>query len=103
MADADKIFFNKIITGHKTWCFAYDSEKNRQSSEWFGETSPRLKKLTFQTSRVKTMLLIFSTLRAQVHKEFAPERKTENAEFYKGAIDRLLKRIQGFVQLRFAL
>jgi len=26
MADADKIFFIKIITGDETWCFAYDPE-----------------------------------------------------------------------------
>ena len=29
-----------------------------------------------------------------VHKEFVPEVKTINAEFYKGVMDRLLKRIQ---------
>jgi len=29
-----------------------------------------------------------------VHKEFVPERETVNAEFYKGARDRLLKRNQ---------
>jgi hypothetical protein len=29
-----------------------------------------------------------------VHKEFLPEGKTVNAEFYKGVMDRLLKRIQ---------
>jgi hypothetical protein len=27
MADGDKTFFNKIITGDETWCFAYDPEK----------------------------------------------------------------------------
>jgi len=27
MADADKIFFNKIITEDEIWCFAYDPEK----------------------------------------------------------------------------
>ena len=47
MADADKHFFNKIITGDETWCFANDPETKRQSSEWVGETSPRPKKLTF--------------------------------------------------------
>jgi len=26
MADADKNFFNKIIKGDETWCFAYDPE-----------------------------------------------------------------------------
>jgi len=40
MADVDKSFFNKITTGDETWCFAYDPETNRQSSEWAGETSP---------------------------------------------------------------
>ena len=34
MADADKHFFNKIITGDETWCSAYDLETKRQSSEW---------------------------------------------------------------------
>ena len=33
------IFFNKlIITGDETFCFAYDPETKRQSSEWVGET-----------------------------------------------------------------
>jgi hypothetical protein len=41
MADADTNFFNKIITGDETWCFACDPETKRQSSEWVGETSPR--------------------------------------------------------------
>jgi len=39
MADAGKNFLNKSFTGDKTWCFAYDPETKRQSSEWFGETS----------------------------------------------------------------
>jgi hypothetical protein len=30
MADADKNFVNKIITGNETWCFAYDPETKRQ-------------------------------------------------------------------------
>ena len=92
MVDADKHFLNKIITGDETWCFAYDPETKRQSSEWVGETSPRLKKLKFQRL---TMLIIFlfDSLWV-VHKEVVPEGKTVNAEFYKGVMDRLLKRIQ---------
>jgi hypothetical protein len=43
------IFFNKVITGDETWCFAYDPETKRQSSEWVGETSLRPKKLKFQS------------------------------------------------------
>jgi hypothetical protein len=34
----------KIITGDENWCFVYDPETKRQSSEWFSQTSPRLKK-----------------------------------------------------------
>jgi hypothetical protein len=45
MTGADKHFFNKIITGDETWCFAHDPETKRQSSEWVGETFPRPKKL----------------------------------------------------------
>jgi hypothetical protein len=33
MADADKNFFNKIIMGDETWCFAYDPKTKQQSSE----------------------------------------------------------------------
>jgi len=62
MDDADNNFFNKIITGDETWCFAYDPETKQQSSEWVGETSPRLKKLKFQRSCIKTMLITFFQL-----------------------------------------
>jgi hypothetical protein len=47
MANADKNLLNKIIMGDETWCFACDPKTKRQSSEWVGETSPRLKKLKF--------------------------------------------------------
>jgi hypothetical protein len=69
MADADKIFVNKIITGDETWCFAYNPETKRQSSAWVGETSPQPKKLTFQRSRNKTMLIIFFDSQGTVHKD----------------------------------
>jgi hypothetical protein len=64
MADEDKKCFNKIITGDESWCFVYDPETKRKGSEWVGETSPLTKKLKFHRSRIKTMLIIFSTLKA---------------------------------------
>jgi hypothetical protein len=64
MANADKNCFDKIIMGDETWCFAYDPETKQQSSDWVGKPSPRPKKLKFQRSRIKTMLIIFSTLKA---------------------------------------
>jgi hypothetical protein len=42
------------------------------------------------------MLINFFDSQGVVHKEFVPEGKTVNAEFYKGVMDRLLKRIQRF-------
>jgi len=80
--------------GDETWCFAYDPETKRQSSEWVGETSPRPKKLIFQRSRIKAMLIILFDSQGVAHKEFVPEGKTVNAEFYKAVTDRLLKHIQ---------
>jgi hypothetical protein len=64
MTNADKNFVNKNIMGDETWCFAYYPPKKQQISEWVGKTSPRPKKLKFQRSRTKTMLIIFSTLKA---------------------------------------
>ena len=86
MADAGKNLFNKIIMGDETWCFANDPKTRQQSSEWVVETSPQPKKLKFQT----TLLIIFDS-QGVVHKEFVPEGKTVNAEFYKGVMDHLLK------------
>jgi hypothetical protein len=80
--------------GDETCCFAYDPETKRQSSEWVGKTSPGPKKLKFQRSHIKNMLIIFFDFQGVVHKEFVPEGKTVNAEFYKGVMDRFLKYIQ---------
>jgi len=73
----------------ETWCSAYNPKTKQQSSDWVGETSPRPKKLKFQRSRIKTMLIIFFDSQGVVHKESVPEGKTVN-EFYKGSTDRLL-------------
>ena len=40
------------------------------------------------------MLIIVFDSQVLVHQEFVPERKTVNAEFYKGVMDRPLKRNQ---------
>jgi hypothetical protein len=40
------------------------------------------------------MLINFFDPQDIVHKEFAPEGKTVNAEFYKGVMDHFLKHIQ---------
>ena len=70
--------------------------KQSDSSEWVGETFPRPKKLKFQRSCIKNILIIFFDSQGVVHKEFVPEGKRVNVEFYKGVMNRLLKRIHRF-------
>jgi len=93
MTDANNFFFNRIITGDETWCFAYDPETKPQNSEWVGEITARPKDLKFQRSHIKKTSINIFDPQGVVHKEFIPERKTVNAEFYKVVMDRLLKRI----------
>jgi predicted Na+-dependent transporter len=47
------------------------------------------------------MLIIFFDSQGIEHKEFVPEGKKVNAEFYKGVMDRLLKRILCFCPAMF--
>jgi hypothetical protein len=95
MANADKSFFNQIITGDETWCFAYDPKTKWQSSDWVGEISPRPKKLKFQKVLHQDHVDIFFRLsRRSAQRICTRGKKTVNAEFYKRVIDRLLKHIQ---------
>jgi len=94
MINGDKNFLDKVITGDESWCFAYDPETKRQNSECFGEPSPRPKKLRFQKSKMKAMLIVFFDGQSIVHKEFVQEGCTVNAEYYKGVLDRLISRIR---------
>jgi hypothetical protein len=50
--------------------FAHEPEKKRQTSVWFGETSPQPKELKFQISRIKTKLINFFDSQGAGHKEF---------------------------------
>ena len=82
--------------------FCLRPETKRQISEWgVSKTSPRPKKLKFQRSRIKSTLTNFFDSQGVVHKEFVPEGKTANAEFYKGVMDQLLKRIQRVLPAAF--
>ena len=67
--DSDPDFFKKIVTGDKTWCFAYDPTTKCQSTAWVGATLPRQKKLRFHKSCVKAMLVIFFDWQGVIHKE----------------------------------
>ena len=88
-AENDPEFLDSIITGDESWCFKYDPETKCQSAEWKSEGEPKPKKMRFQKSRIKTMLITFYDSKGIVHKEFVPERQTANGEYYLGVFDRL--------------
>ena len=55
-------FFDKVITGDESWVLDYDHETKRQNEEWQMKSSPRSKKARMSRSRVKTMIIVFSTV-----------------------------------------
>jgi len=55
----DERFWENIITCDETWCFTYDPATKRQSAEWVEQNSPKPRKMRFQKSGVKVMLVVF--------------------------------------------
>uniref|UniRef100_A0A1B6MJV2 Mos1 transposase HTH domain-containing protein n=1 Tax=Graphocephala atropunctata TaxID=36148 RepID=A0A1B6MJV2_9HEMI len=77
-ADADPNFLQKIVTGDETWCFLYDPQTKRQSSEWKTKTSPRKEKFRLDKSKGKVMLEVFFDYKGLIHYEFIPEGQTRD-------------------------
>ena len=93
-ADRDPQFLKKIVTGDETWCFLYDPQTKRQSSEWKSLNSPRSKKFKLDRSKGKVMLEVFFDYRGIVHFEFIPEGRTVNKELYVNVLKRLRNAIR---------
>ncbi len=55
--------------------------------------TPKAKKLCFEKSRIKSMLVAFFDFRWFVHKEIVPTGQTVNDNFYKDNLDHLIERI----------
>lgn len=93
----NKNYFEKIIAGDKIWCFSYNLETKRQCEQWIRPNSPKPKKLRFQKSQIKTMLIFFlrkgKHYQKVVHKEFEQQNTTVTSSFYKDILEQLLKRI----------
>lgn len=87
-------FLDNVVTGDESWTFQYDPETKAQSSEWHTPASPRPKKARMSKSRIKTMLIVFFDKRGLIHKEFVPQGKTVNAEFYKEVLQRLHRAVK---------
>ena len=91
-----KLLLTKSLQGMRLGVSPMAPKQSDKCSEWVVRKSLRPKKLTFQRSRIKNMLIIFLDSQKLVHNELVPERKTVNAEYYKRVMDRLLKPIQRF-------
>jgi len=63
----DPDFLSKIITGDESWCYGYDPETKKQSSQWKSASSPRTKMARQVKSNVKTMLICFFDMKGLVH------------------------------------
>jgi len=85
----DPSFLSNVITGDKTWVYAYDLETKTQSSQWKSPESPRLKKARQVRSNIKSMLICFFDQKGTVHKEFVPTGQIVNAAFYVKFFKRL--------------
>ncbi len=83
MYEHDPEFLNKIITGDESWCFAYNLESKHQSATWVGPRSPKAKKLCFEKSSIKTMLVAFFDSRGLIHKDLSQLCKQLMLNFIK--------------------
>ena len=91
-ARRNKNFLNSIIAEDETWCFRYDPTTKHQSAEWKSPASPKGKKVRFQKSKVKTMLVCFYDSKGIIHHEFVHEGQTVTGSFYLSVLERLWKR-----------
>ena len=58
-SNTDENFLKNVITGDETWVYGYHVERNMQSSQWVGKSSPQPKKACRSRSNVKVMLIVF--------------------------------------------
>lgn len=58
------ILLKRVITGDKTWVYAYDVEIKAQSSQW------------------RHSLTVFFDFNGKVHQEFLPQYQTVNKEYF---------------------
>jgi len=87
-------FLSNVITGDKTWVYAYDPETKTQPSQWKSPGSPRLKKARQVRSNIKSMLICFFYQKGIFHKDFVPPGQAVNAAFYVEVLRRLRENVR---------
>ncbi|UYV71341.1 hypothetical protein LAZ67_8002688 [Cordylochernes scorpioides] len=83
----DPNLLQRVITGDEAWVYGYDKETKAQSSQWMLPHEPRPKRARQVRSNVKVLLTVFFDCRGVVHREFLPQGRTVNKEYYLSSFD----------------
>jgi hypothetical protein len=74
----EDISLDRVITSDETWCYLYDPEIKRQSTECRSNNSPIPKKSRMSKSKIETKLVCFFDTRGLIYFGFVPEGTTVN-------------------------
>jgi len=89
----DPDLLKRVITGDETWVYGYDVETKAQSSQWKRPEEPRPKKAHQVRSNV-ILLIVFFDYNGAMHREFLPQGRTVNKEYYLEVMRRLREAIR---------
>jgi len=73
-AQNDAMFVNSIIAEDESWCFQYETQSKRQSAEWWSMGTPPSKKVRWQPSTTKTMIINFFLCQGYCSSRICPAR-----------------------------
>jgi hypothetical protein len=92
IANEDRTFISRIITGDESWIYSYDPETKQRSLQWTNPQSPRSKKVRQFRSSTKSMLIafFFFGVNGIAHSESVPPNTADNSDVY-GDVLSLLK------------
>jgi len=65
---------NSNIAEDESWCFQYDPQTKRQSTEWRSTGTPPSKKVKRQPSTTKTMIIVFFRRQGYCSSRICPAR-----------------------------
>ena len=86
--DEDR-FFDRIITGDKTWVYQYDPETKQQSKQWLPRGSSGPIKFKSERSVKKVMATVFWDSEGVVLEDFLEGKKTVTGAYYIEVLKKL--------------
>lgn len=84
-------FLDRIVTGDETWLYQYDPEDKTQSKQWLPRGGRGSIKAKPERSRGKVMATVFWDAKGTLLVDFLENRRTINADYYKGVLRKLAK------------